>query len=201
LNAAERGDNAGVAEQLAASGTGEAVIEFVSISGKTPLIAAACNGYERCVELLLDAGVQLEAMDRDGWTALYYASAFNYPAVVSILLAAGAQVDSADNEGWTPLMIAAARGHSEVVRLLLDAGANRELRDDEGRTALDLAIRNYRNKVVAILNEHKRLEAVVRPEVVACSGIALPDELAELCGDYVAMTAPRRAIQARRDKQ
>jgi hypothetical protein len=88
-----------------------------------------------------------------------------------------------------------------VARLLLDAGANREHRDNYGRTALDLATLCNKAEVVAIINEHERLETVVRPEVVACAGIAMPPELAELCGDYVAMTPERRTIQARQDKQ
>jgi ankyrin repeat protein len=199
--AAVRGDDVGMREQLAL-GCGEAVIEFKDICGRTPLIAASTtNVRERCVELLLDAGAQLEARDRDGWTALYCASRYNHPAVVSILLAAGARVDSATDNGTTPLMIAAINGHSDVARLLLDAGANREHRDNYGRTALDLATLCNKAEVVAIINEHERLETVVRPEVVACAGIAMPPELAELCGDYVAMTPERRTIQARQDKQ
>jgi ankyrin repeat protein len=198
--AAERGDEAGVREQLA-RGAGPAVIEFRGNDGMTPLMTASRHGRERCAELLLEAGAELEAMDWDGWTSLCYASYWNRPAVVSLLLAAGAQVDSATDIGWTPLRNAAYHGHSEVVRLLLDAGANRELRDNHHRTALDLATQYNKAEVVAILNEHERPETVARTEVVACSGLALPTELAELCGDYVAMTPERRAIQAKQKKQ
>jgi ankyrin repeat protein len=197
--AAAEGNEAGVREQLA-RGAGPAVIDFRGHCGWTPLIVASANGRERCVELLLEAGAQLEAMGGGGWTALFCASFLNYPAVVSILLAAGARVDSASDFSWTPLMNAAYHGNSEVVRLLLDAGANRELRNTDGRTALDIATLGNKAVAVAILNEHERLETVVHPEVVACSGLALPAELAELCGDYVAMTRERRAIQARQER-
>jgi ankyrin repeat protein len=198
--AAAEGNEAGVREQLA-RGAGPAVIDFRGRYGMTPLIAAAYNGRERCVELLLEAGAQLEARDVTGWTALYCASFYNYPAVVSILLAAGAQVDSVNDLGWTPLMWAAVDGHSEVVRLLLDAGANRENKNIHGMTALGIATRFNHAEVVAIINEHERLETIVRTEVVACSCVVIPIELAELCGDYVAMTPDRRAVDARQKQQ
>jgi ankyrin repeat protein len=161
------------------------------------LIAASTNGSERCVELLLEAGAQLEARDWAGWTSLYWASCHNHPAVVSLLLAAGAQVDSATDIGWTPLVTAANHGYSEVVRLLLEAGANRDHRDIHGRTALDYATVYNKAEVLAILNEHALLE---RGCVVENACICLPTELAELCGDYVAMTPERRAIQARQER-
>lgn len=94
-------------------------------------------------------------------------------------------------------MAAAAKGNSQVVRLLLEAGANRGFRDNAGDTAHDWAIQMKKDEVVAVLREHERLELVVRPEVAACSGRALPCELAELCGDYVVVTPGRRALEAR----
>jgi ankyrin repeat protein len=216
-----RGDSAYIAHQLA-EGAGPAVIEFRRILDRTPLITAAIAGRERCAELLINAGAQLEARNDYGQTALFCASDTNHPGVVSLLLTAGAAVDAFSYNKRTPLMAAADSGCLEVVELLLDAGANRELRDKHGTTALDLAtvhtraaaslnamygmdaleLAAARNRaaVVAILKKHERIETVVRPEVVACSGVAMPAELAELCGDYVAMTPERRAIQARQER-
>ena len=83
-----------------------------------------------------------------------------------------------------------------MATLLLDGGANRELKNSDGQTALDIATQVDKAEVAEILREHERLELVVRPEVVARSALALPAELAELCGDFVFMTAARRALEA-----
>ena len=84
-----------------------------------------------------------------------------------------------------------------MATLLLEAGANRDIKDSDGKTALDIATQYDIAEVADILREHERLELVVRPEVVARSALALPAELADLCGDFVFMTAARRALEAR----
>ena len=114
----------------------------------------------------------------------------------SILRAAGADVDTCDAQGYTPLMIAAHNNYW-MVMLLLEEGATIDLKNNRGETALDIAITKNNVSVIGILMEHERLELVVRPDVVTCSGVALPVELAELCGDYVCMAAARRAIENR----
>jgi ankyrin repeat protein len=186
--AISRGDSAYIIHHLA-NGAGPAVIEFRKTIGRTPLITAAIAGRERCAELLIDAGAQLEAMDDHGETALFGASDTNHPAVVSLLLTAGANVDAFSSSGRTPLMAAADAGCPEVVELLLAAGAGTNHKDRFGMTALDLAtvhtraaaslnamygmdaleLAAARNRaaVVAILKKHMRRGIVARPEVVA----------------------------------
>lgn len=168
----------------------------------TPLHISVGCGHLSCVELLLKAGANRNCTSITGYTPLLVASMRNYPAIVSALLAADAdadadvQVDIADIYGRTPLIVAACRNHTEVVKLLLDGGANRELKDDNGETALDLAMNHKNVNVVTKIMEQQCLELLV-PEVVACSGRALPIELAELCGDFVVFTTKRREITKR----
>ena len=54
------------------------------------------------ISLLLQAGADVNAKDRDGNTALILAAAEN-PTVVSVLLKAGADVNAKDRDGNTAL--------------------------------------------------------------------------------------------------
>jgi ankyrin repeat protein len=174
------------------------VIEFMGGYGVTPLGVASSFGHARCAQLLIDAGAKLEAKDEHGRTPLYRAVCNDRLAVASTLLANGALVDSARQNGYTPLMSAAENGRSEMVRLLLDAGADKDLVNICDMTALEIAIMNNQAEVVTVFNERAIIE---RGRVVDNSGIYMPEELAELCGDYVHMTPERHAIQARQERK
>lgn len=163
----------------------------------TPLIVSSIEGHLACVELLLKAGADSNCRSLNGSTPLYMASCYNQQSVVSALLAAGAQVDVTNNDGWNPLIMAAYYGHSEVVKLLLDAGANKEFKTKHGQNALEVAIKYNKEDVVKVFKEHEHLERVVRPAVVEISGLNVPHEIAELCGDFIVVTPERRAIEAR----
>lgn len=164
-----------------------------SYSGNTPLHIASSFGHTSCVELLLKAGTNVNCINDARSTPLNKASTYNNTSVVSALLAAGADIDMADNNDYTPLMNAAYFGHSATVKLLLDGGANTEIKTIFGNKALDFAIENKRNEVVTIIQEH-RFKLVVCLVVVAYSHRSLPIELAEICGDFVAITPKRRAL-------
>jgi ankyrin repeat protein len=134
--------------------------------GYTPLIVAAENGSARVVKLLLDAGADIEATERNnGYNALTLAAEYGYVDVVKLLLDAGADKEATDlHTGYmsgrdaplqlnfaTPLIYAAAEGHAAVVRLLLSAGANKEAKDHWGHTALQVAKENHHPIVVKLL--------------------------------------------------
>ena len=64
---------------------------------RTALHIAARYGCHRAPLVLLDAGAQIDAVDRDGRTALHYAAAlivFGEPAMCKLLLSRGASLDA-----------------------------------------------------------------------------------------------------------
>ena len=75
------------------------------------------------VELLLDAGADVNLQDNYGRTALMEPSGLGYIETVRLLLEAGADVNLQDNYGWTALYHASRTGRTEIVRLLRAAGA------------------------------------------------------------------------------
>ena len=193
--AARKGNEARVKELLSTGDKG--VAQLTDRTGHTALHGAAECGHDSIVELLLKAGADINKKDYDGMTPLHLTAADNRFSTAAILIAAGAGVDTTNVGGFDPLQSAAYWGSSEMTELLLAAGANWKRKNKDGFTALEMASLWWRTEIVEIIKKHDRLETVVRPAVVSTLYSTLPVELAELCGDFISMTAERRALEAR----
>ncbi|KAI8498787.1 positive regulation of extrinsic apoptotic signaling pathway via death domain receptors protein [Branchiostoma belcheri] len=121
-DAAAEGDEKKV-QQLLRRGVDVNCIEPLLSSGNTPLHEAAYGGHVGVVELLLNAGAQVDSRDGLKNTPLHEAAEGGHVGVAKLLLKAGAQVDSRDGLKNTPLHKAAEGGHVGVAKLLLKAGA------------------------------------------------------------------------------
>ena len=97
----------------------------------TPLIMAAQKlvhnvmgmpepkgGYARTVKLLLEAGADVDAQDKNGCTALILASSRGYADIVKLLLDANADTSIEDKFEKTALDYALKSNRTEVVKLL-----------------------------------------------------------------------------------
>jgi ankyrin repeat protein len=91
---------------------------------------------------LIDADVDVDAVQADGATPLAWATHWNELDLVDLLLAAGADGDRANDLGVTPLMLAGANGSADLVDRLLAAGADANVARPSGETALMLAARS-----------------------------------------------------------
>lgn len=87
------------------------------------LVTHALLGHEAEVRALLDAGMPVDARDREGETALLAAAGSRQPALVRLLLDRGADPNLAGRTGRTALAEAAWDGEVAIMRMLLDAGA------------------------------------------------------------------------------
>lgn len=93
------------------------------------------------IQILIDAGADLEARDAHGATALISA-AFNQNAeITNALIAAGANVAAEDDNGATALHFAALNNGPAVLTQLMNAGADIYSVDSNGKTAFDYAKR------------------------------------------------------------
>ena len=121
---------------------------------------------EVCLQLLVEAGADLEARDIIGCTPLQVVAWYsNYNLgteatlrLTSLLLRHGAKVDTRDNDGSTLLHAAASFAHQSLVNLLLKAGAavnaltqNVHVGTRTPATPLDMAFVHERRTTVPIL--------------------------------------------------
>ena len=111
----------------------------------TALQNAVDKEHPDVVQLLIDAGADIETKDEEGQSPLHWASRSGSLAIVKMLVEAGAGVCVTDNEGRTCLTLAGANGHTEIVRYLANLPEDcREVdvkqTDRLGNTTLEAAL-------------------------------------------------------------
>jgi len=88
--------------------------------GITPLIMACTNGSAPMIQLLLNAGADVNQAKTNGTTPLMTAAASGSAEAVKILLDHGADVNAKESvHGQTALMFAAAMNRDAVIRVLM----------------------------------------------------------------------------------
>ncbi|CAO1947500.1 unnamed protein product [Urochloa humidicola] len=92
------------------------------------------------MDKLLDSGVDINLLDKDGATPLHYAVQAGALQTVKLLIKYKVDVNVADNDGWTPLHLAIQSRNRDIAKVLLVNGADRTRRTKDGRTALDLSL-------------------------------------------------------------
>ncbi len=97
-----------------------------SKTGCTILHIAIQSGNPELVEVLLKAGANVSARDKQGNMPLHYAAHQNNLELVRILLRHGAKVDVKNNKGVTPLYLCIKNKGSEEMKNLLFAAEARQ---------------------------------------------------------------------------
>jgi ankyrin repeat protein len=103
------------------------------------------------MELMLDAGANIDAADSKGLTPLHKACVSGKQPAAQLLVDCGASLEAACSRGYTALHHASQQGHLEVVQLLLDARASFTAVTSAGRTPLYLAAAAGHTAVVQLL--------------------------------------------------
>ena len=118
----------------------------------SPLHAAASLGRAGTVQLLLDAGADIDRTDNVGNTPLFRAVWRGHIYMVQLLIKRGAQPNIGDTGGYTPLHVAAS-GHFadqssiKLIKILIEGGADPDRGDKRGHTPIQEA-RKYHNRDV-----------------------------------------------------
>ncbi len=85
------------------------------------LLVAALMGHNRVIEILLEAGADINASTEDGETALMLAAQKERPDTVRLLLDKGALKSVRNNIGETAEVIARSKGYNEISALIAEA--------------------------------------------------------------------------------
>ncbi|KAH6908122.1 hypothetical protein BKA70DRAFT_291469 [Coprinopsis sp. MPI-PUGE-AT-0042] len=125
--------------------------------GRTALMMFAWAGMASAVpRVLKQPGIDVNAVEIDGYTALAFAAKQCRDPVVRILVqVTGRDINTRNYLGWTPLMVASQKGYVEIVRTLL---AQEDIRVDtvgeQQWTAVMLAANGGHAKVLKAFSEY-----------------------------------------------
>jgi ankyrin repeat protein len=121
-------------------------------AGATPLMRAARAGDHAVIRLLIDKGVNVKAVTKQGNTALMFAGGVGYRdkntrgsesdalESVKVLMAAGLDLNQTNTSGENILHGAALRGADTITQFLLDNGMDVNATSKQGYTPLDVAL-------------------------------------------------------------
>lgn len=133
-------------------------LSCLGTQGPRPIHWACRKGHSAIVQLLLKAGVAVNAADFKGLTPLMTACMFGKFATAAFLLGSGALGHLTDINGDTALHWAAYKGHAELIRLLMYSGVDLQKPDYFGSTPLHLACLSRNVSCVKILCEKSKIE-------------------------------------------
>ena len=124
-------------------------------NGYTPLQIAADRAYKPAAELLLKAGADVNAVNKDGWVALCLAVMQKHLEMAQLLLAHNADPNARDKDGQTPLYHAVMDGQREMAELLLANKADPNAKDKNGETPLHVAVSRGQKEIAELLLANK----------------------------------------------
>ena len=125
---------------------------------------AIASGNVEQTRAMLDAGVDINSVDRYGQTAVMKAAHQGHVEIVRLLIERGASLNHTAKYGLSALMLAVISNHPEVVEQLIAGGANVALRSNKktgafyDRTALELASQMGHIQCAEILMKNRENE-------------------------------------------
>ncbi|MBA3954880.1 ankyrin repeat domain-containing protein [Candidatus Dependentiae bacterium] len=131
----------------------EAHVEFQATDGITALHLAASNDRCEIMEMLIEAGADVNAEDQKSITPLMLAAEDGHKNAVQILVQHKADIEAQakKHDNSNALQLAAGNGHKEVVELLLQSGARINEQGPRNNTAVQLAAQMKHKDVVILL--------------------------------------------------
>ncbi|KAK3128825.1 hypothetical protein QOZ80_6BG0466850 [Eleusine coracana subsp. coracana] len=127
------------------------VVSKISSPKWHPLHSYALALQIPLMDRLLDSGVDINLLDKDGFTPLHKAVIGKKEAVISHLLRKGANPHVRDRDGATPLHYAVQAGALQTVKLLIKYKVDVNVADNDGWTPLHIAIQSRNRDIAKVL--------------------------------------------------
>ena len=108
--------------------------------GLTPLHLAACGGFIKVCEILLDYGENLDinSQDNQGKTPLHLACINDQIAIAQLLVRSGAQINIVDLDDNSPLHYVVQNGNKELLEWLISKQPDLNIKNSEGKIPLEM---------------------------------------------------------------
>ncbi|KDP45399.1 hypothetical protein JCGZ_09648 [Jatropha curcas] len=126
-------------------------VDKISTAKWKPLQTLALSGQISSMDKLLENGLDIDNVDKDGLTALQKAIIGKKEAVISHLLRKGASPHVKDQDGASTLHYAVQVGAKQTVKLLIKYEVDVNIADNEGWTPLHIAVQSRNRDIVKIL--------------------------------------------------
>ncbi|XP_059627886.1 ankyrin repeat domain-containing protein EMB506, chloroplastic isoform X2 [Cornus florida] len=123
----------------------------ISTAKWNPLHTLALAGQIHFMDMLLENGLDIDLVDKDGLTALHKAIIGKKEAVISHLLRKGASPHVRDQDGATALHYAVQVGALQTVKLLIKYKVDVNVADNEGWAPLHVAIQSRNRDIAKVL--------------------------------------------------
>lgn len=128
---------------------------------EVPLLffAISSGASLEAIEILVDAGLDISEVNREGVGALDIAIKYKRLDIITFCESRGVDLfKSKRKSGITPLILAATFGDMEVVSYLIDKGADINAVDNYGMTAMAYAKRMGQKKMLEFLESQSQKE-------------------------------------------
>lgn len=126
-------------------------LDKISTEKWNPLHTFALAGQIRFMDRLLEEGLDIDAVDKEGQTALHHAVFGKKEAVISHLLRKGANPQVRDTDGVTPLHYAVQVGALQTVKMLIKYKVDVNAADNVGWTPLHVAMQSRNRDIAKVL--------------------------------------------------
>jgi ankyrin repeat protein len=108
-------------------------------TGGNALHVAAAYGHLHFIAPLIEAGINVNQPDNDGWTPVYIAADNGHANIITALKAVDADVDMPNGDGITPIYVAVENEHAAAITALGAAGANMDALNSDGFAPICMA--------------------------------------------------------------
>ena len=116
-------------------------VNATDMNSTTALMLACQEGNMEVINVLLNAGADINIVDTKGLTWIHHAVVRGgNKETLQAIINYGANVNATNKENMTALMYACSRGNVETINVLLNAGANPVIADTKGFTCIHYAV-------------------------------------------------------------